>query len=310
MHPIRGRFQPPPPNPVSLFYRRKVALALLEALGGELKRTDFQKHLFLYTRDDPDPPYDFVPYQYGSYSFSAEADRTPMVRAGLLHDGEAWSKKTRTSYVGALRAPDLDRLRRHVRRHGALRGEALVRTVYAAYPYYATRSRIAGDLLSSQEMAAVEAARPAHQGGVLFTLGYEGRSVESYLDQLLRNGVTVLCDVRRNPVSRKYGFSKRTLRACVEKLGMRYVHTPELGIASGKRQAADSADDYARLFDEYAREVLPHRGEELEQIAALVGVGERVALTCFEACHGDCHRSRVADAVAALPGWGACVLHL
>ena len=42
-----------------------------------------------------------------------------------------------------------------------------------------------------------------------------GKCLETYLNQLLRAGVTLLCDVRRNPLSRKYGFSKSTLsHAC------------------------------------------------------------------------------------------------
>ena len=293
-----------------MFYRRKVVLALLEALGGELKRTDLQKHLFLYTREDPAPPYDFVPYQYGCYSFSAEADRAPMVRAGLLHDGDAWRKKTATSYVSALRRPDLDRLREHVQQHGALRGEALVREVYAAHPYYATRSRIAQDVLSDAELAAVEAARPARLGGALLTLGYEGRSVEGYLDLLLRNGVTVLCDVRRNPVSRKYGFSKRTLGALASKLGVRYAHVPELGIASEKRRSLDEPGVREALFAAYEQDTLPQQRDVLDRLTELVRDGERVALTCFEAHEGDCHRGCIARALAGREGWDAEVVHL
>lgn len=293
-----------------MFYRRKVVLALLEALGGELKRTDLQKHLFLYTQGLPAAPYDFVPYQYGCYSFSAEADRAPMVRAGLLHDGDLWKKKTATSYVAALRPPDLDQLRQHVEHHGALRGEKLVRTVYAAHPYYATRSQIAEDVLSGREMAAVEAARPAHETSALLTLGYEGRSVEGYLDLLLRNGVTVLCDVRRNPVSRKYGFSKSTLGALASKLGVRYAHIPELGIASEKRKSLGEPGARDALFAAYEQDVLPLQSAPLDRLASLVASGERVALTCFEAHEGDCHRGCVARALAGREEWDAEVVHL
>ncbi len=299
-----------PPDLDSLFYRRKIVLALLEALGGELRRTDFQKHLFLLTREDPAPPYDFVPYQYGCYSFSAEADRAPMIRTGLLHDGDGWSKKTVTSYGAKLKPEDLARLRRHVHEHGVLRGEALVRAVYTEHPYYATRSRIVDNVLSAAGRAAVAAARPAQRGGALLTLGYEGRSVEAYLDLLLRHDVGILCDVRRNPVSRKYGFSKGTLGTLASKLGVRYVHFPELGIASESRQGLDEPGARDALFMAYEKDVLPLRGAALDRLADLVASGERVALTCFEAHEGDCHRSRVAQALAARAGWDAEVVHL
>ncbi|WP_348602891.1 DUF488 family protein [Bartonella tribocorum] len=42
-----------------------------------------------------------------------------------------------------------------------------------------------------------------------FTIGYEGKSLENYLNCLLENNIKILCDVRKNPISRKYGFSKR-----------------------------------------------------------------------------------------------------
>ena len=293
-----------------MYYRRKVVLALLEALGGELTRTDLQKHMLLFTQTQKEPAYDFVPYQYGCYSFSLEADHAPMIRSGLLSAGEAWRKTTRTSYTGALHAEDRDRLCRHREKYGSLRGNELIRTVYLAHPYYATRSKIASDLLDDREQAVVEASRPPKGEPALLTVGYEGRSFEAYLNTILREGVTVLCDVRKNPISRKYGFSKRILKASVEKVGIRYVHIPELGIASGKRQALTSPEAYSTLFDEYERETLPERENELKRIEELVQNGERVALTCFEACPSDCHRSRVSDALAKLPQWNAPVYHV
>lgn len=293
-----------------MFYRRKIALALLEVLGGELNKTDFQKHLFLFTREQDAPAYDFVPYQYGCFSFGADADRAPMVRAGLLHDGNTWNKKTKTSYVYALKSEDQDRITQHVARYGHLRGRELVREVYTSHPYYAVRSKIVGDVLGKEELERVEAAYPAPHEPALFTIGYEGESLEAYLNKLLTYQVEVLCDVRKNPVSMKFGFSKQQLRGTVEKLGMEYVHVPELGIASGKRKALDSPEAYTRLFDQYERETLPARGDELARIHALVSEHERVALTCFEACHKDCHRSRVAEALQRLPQWSYPVIHI
>ena len=275
-----------------------------------MRRTDLQKHLFLFTQGVEAPPYDFVPYQYGCYSFSAEADRAPMVRAGLLHDTDGWEKKTATRYGDKLQPDDLERLRAHVQVYGTLRGEDLVRAVYTEYPYYATRSRIASDILSAEEMDAVEASRPERGDGALLSLGYEGKSVEAYFNLLLQNGVTVLCDVRRNPVSRKYGFSKSTLGGLAGKLGVRYIHVPELGIASEKRQCLDEPGAREALFTAYEQDVLPHQSEALGRLANLVEDGERVALTCFEAHVGDCHRSRVSKAIAEREGWNAPVEHL
>ena len=54
-------------------------------------------------------------------------------------------------------------------------------------------------------------------------------SYEAFFICLLRAGITLLCDVRRNPVSRKWGFSKRMLLAGCDRLGIEYRHLPDLG---------------------------------------------------------------------------------
>jgi len=64
-----------------------------------------------------------------------------------------------------------------------------------------------------------------------------GTVIGGYLNRLLMNGVTVLCDVRRNPLSRKYGFFKRNFVQEFEGIGIRYEHLPELGIATEQRRA-------------------------------------------------------------------------
>jgi len=52
----------------------------------------------------------------------------------------------------------------------------------------------------------------------LFTIGYEGISLEEYFNRLIKNDVKVLVDVRNNPLSMKFGFSKTQLKRFCEKL--------------------------------------------------------------------------------------------
>src|SRR3990172_4517804 len=101
-------------------------------------------------------------------------------------------------------------------------------------------------------MAAVSAARPTAGKPGVCTIGYEGRTFEGYLNILIRHGVTLLCDVRRNPLSRKYGFSKSTLARGCAGLGIRYEHLPELGIAAENRRRLTAPADYDALFAVYA----------------------------------------------------------
>ena len=46
---------------------------------------------------------------------------------------------------------------------------------------------------------------------VLYTIGYEGSSMATFLAALAEAGVTQLVDVRQAPVSRKPGFARRAL---------------------------------------------------------------------------------------------------
>jgi uncharacterized protein (DUF488 family) len=156
----------------------------------------------------------------------------------------------------------------------------------------------------------IAAARPAKAKPGLVTLGYEGRSLEAYLNLLLQNSVTLLCDVRRNPLSRKYGFSKSTLSKACEGVGIRYEHLPELGIASEERRELVTQADYDALFAMYERDSLPKQAAALAKIRGWVKAGERVALTCFELLPHQCHRHCVAEALAHGAGKDLVAVHL
>jgi uncharacterized protein (DUF488 family) len=122
--------------------------------------------------------------------------------------------------------------------------------------------------------------------------------------------VTLLCDVRRNPLSRKYGFSKSTLSKACEGVGIRYEHLPELGIDSEERRNLNTQADYDALFAEYERKSLPRQTQALATIREWVQGGERVALTCFERLPHQCHRHCVAKALAQLTGKDLVAVHL
>lgn len=133
--------------------------------------------------------------------------------------------------------------------------------------------------------------------GALFTIGYEGRTQAEYLALLTGAGVTLLADVRRNPLSRKKGFSKKALAEGCAAAGVRYEHLPELGIASEKRKGLATQADLDALFAAYEQDWLPTQGVALAKLRAWLDAGERVALTCFERAPGHCHRHCVAEAL-------------
>jgi hypothetical protein len=286
-----------------LFERQRLLLTLLDALEAPVGNTDFQKLLLFYAQEcEKAPSYEFVPYKFGGFSFTSYADKRKLTEAGLLtEDDQQWELTKAGRQMGREHGVLPLMVAQFCRRYATLRGPALIAEQYRKYPYYAARSEIVDKLsLEPEAQARIAAARPEKSEPGLCTIGYEGKSLENYLNQLLRAGVTLLCDVRRNPLSRKYGFAKSTLRKACEGVGIRYEHLPELGIASEDRRDLKAQADYDGLFATYERNDLPQQKAVLEKIGSWIEQGERVALTCYEAQPYQCHRHCVSEAVEYL----------
>lgn len=296
-----------------LFDRQRLLLTLLDALGDPVNNTDFQKLLFFYTQDcEKTPTYEFVPYKFGGFSFTSYADKRRLMAAELLVQSDLRWELTDLGRQAARKEAVLPLVAAaFCRRRAGLRGNALVAEQYRQHPYYAIRSEIVETVLPDAESRRrVAEAHPAKAMPGLVTIGYQGKSLERYLNQLLQAGVTLLCDVRRNPLSRKYGFSKSTLSNACEGVGIRYEHLPQLGIDSEKRRNLNTQADYDALFAEYERKSLPQQKEVLARIRDWTEAGERVALTCFELLPQQCHRHCVAEALAQGAGRHLAAVHL
>lgn len=284
-----------------MFYRRKIILALLELFDGKLEKIRLQKLLFLFSKRQAAPEYEFIPYKYGCFSFSAQADLVTMVNKGLLiddHDG--LTKNDTVKYFAALKEDDRKALAEIKNFYGAMNGTALMRHTYVNYPYFALNSVKAIEILTPDEMDKVKAARPVSEKMTLFTIGYEGISLEHYINKLIHNDVKVLVDVRKNPLSMKYGFSKSLLKKFCNSMGIEYVHMPEVGINSDQRQELKSQQDYDQLFRVYKKDNLEATKDVQSKILELLKVKKRIALTCFEANICQCHRKPLANSIVAL----------
>ncbi|TAL28733.1 MAG: DUF488 domain-containing protein [Alphaproteobacteria bacterium] len=293
---------------MSINYRQKTLIGLLSAFGGNLPSLDFQKYLFLYTHEfQKEPSFEFIPYKFGCFSFQSYADKRRLIEIGLLWEGDDWRLKNPSKQPSLFDEEQFDAF---YERYAQLKGDPLIQDIYRRYPYFAINSGIAKRLMNSQELKNIHEHRPQNSEPCFFTIGYEGSSFEGYLNRLIKNNIHTLVDVRRNPLSRKYGFSKKTLCDTVQKLGIDYVHIPALGIASDKRQELATQEDYERLFDEYEKQDLKQNQAALKQLLNLVIDRKRVAITCFEAHVCMCHRSRVAKALSALPEWDYNIQHI
>lgn len=294
-----------------MYYRRKILLALLEAFDNKLDKISLQKLLMLLCRQQQKPDFHFVPYKYGCYSFQATADLQTMAKykqVELQHND--WVKIDKEKYLPLLKGSDRQVVMYIKQMYGDKTGDELIRLTYLKYPQLAIKSIIAKDRLTSSEYRKIIEARPKSDKTILFTIGYEGISLEEYINKLIINDIKVLCDVRKNPLSMKFGFSKSQLQNACKGVGIDYCHIPQLGIESNKRQELNVQSDYDRLFVSYRNETLAHTQEYQEKILALLKDKKRIALTCFEADICQCHRKHLAEAIAILPSFAYELKHL
>lgn len=130
-------------------------------------------------------------------------------------------------------------------------------------------------------------------------VGYEGLSVEELTEQIAAWGVATLVDVRLNPLSRKPGFSKKSLSAHLASKNISYLHMPELGNPRDNRDGygapgSDAGNAARATFVE--RLALPGALGKLDELAALA-LTNHVAVLCFEQRETECHRHEVLSAV-------------
>ena len=131
----------------------------------------------------------------------------------------------------------------------------------------------------------------------IFTIGYEGATMEEFLSALRAAGVERVIDVRGLPLSRRPGFSKTPLSGALSKAGIEYIHLKALGTPSAGRTAARAGrqSDLERI---YAGQLeLP---EAMAQSARMLELAAEKpsALLCFERDPAHCHRTLLLNAVA------------
>lgn len=133
--------------------------------------------------------------------------------------------------------------------------------------------------------------------GRIYSVGYEGMTLDGLVDRLAGAQVSVLVDVRLNPISRKPGFSRRRLAEALRDAGIEYVHEKELGNPSGNRDSfrnGDGETGRARM-----RAILDNgAGTALDRVVELAS-GQRVAVLCVERDHHRCHRDVITEMAVA-----------
>lgn len=295
-----------------MYYRRKIILSVLQVFGGELEKIQLQKLLFLFTRFQKDKKsFDFVPYKFGCFSFQANADLSTLKKYGIVSESDKfWKKEDEINYLNELKNDDKKTINDFKIIYSNKSSDDLIKLTYKRYPYYSINSTVAEKYLSDEELKNLDNYRSFDDEIVLFTIGYEGITLETYLNKLIKNNIKVLCDVRKNALSMKYGFSKSQLKNACNGVGIEYIHIPEVGIDSEQRQELNTQIDYDSLFQIYKEKNLKESIDSQTKILNLLTNNKRIALTCFEADICQCHRKHLSEAITNLKDFKYKLEHL
>lgn len=272
-------------------------LGLLLLSGKDPTKTELVKWLFLLRKEtsiSKDPSfYDFLPYRYGPYSFTLAREIEELSRLGFINMTRMkinpWIREHAWREYSSLPIEYKASIESKVETFDRRTRTQLIEYVYSRYPWYAGRSE-----LNHKVPANHQVYPPVN---AVYTLGYEKESVESFFRKLMQEGIQCLIDVRNNPISRKFGFSRRGLENFSGKLNIRYCHFPDLGIPSRMRTSIKTERDYEILFKTYETEILPKSAEKRCEVNRIFE-NSRAVLVCYEKNETLCHRHRLAMAIA------------
>lgn len=136
----------------------------------------------------------------------------------------------------------------------------------------------------------------------VFTIGYEGINIDTFVSLLSEHGIETVVDIRELPLSRKPGFSKKALGNILNLSGYEYLHRIELGCPKPVRERYRDDGNWTR----YTEGFLAHLETQEDAIAEMADLvaSSNCALLCYEADYNFCHRSLVANAIRDYCGAG------
>ncbi|MDO8537404.1 MAG: DUF488 family protein [archaeon] len=266
-----------------IYKRQKLLLQIAQTLSDNniKSKTYLVKAIFLLKQrfGNEHIDYDFFPYKHGPFSNEIYQDFNLLKTLGLFDQENLYPTKEGKKLIEDNKRNNFvfDELKSIISNFNSRK--KLVDFVYHKYPEFTIRS---------EEKPKVN----IKENGI-FSIGYEGKTIDFFLNELIQNNISLLIDVRKNAFSMKKNFSKNHLIKCLKNSGINYLHFPELGIDSDKRKNLETVKDYQKLFEEY-KQNLEAKKQEITKIKEL-GQTQKIALMCFEADKNFCHRGILSD---------------
>lgn len=301
-----------------MYTRRKVLYNLIRELGNP-NNVVIQKAMFLLTRSyfDGTKLYDFFPHKRGCYSLRLSGDYHYLADNGFLYeDFDTEKYKVVDSYTNSmdffLDKNSQEIIRNFAKKISSMDEYELVKYSYEQYPFFAIRSEIVSELEIGEPFLSdinTEIERVKESEHALYTIGYEGRSIDNLISELISRNIYMLVDVRKNAYSMQHEFSGHFLKLAMEEAGISYIHCPEVGIRSDKRQELLPMGMQEELFAWYKDQVLPLSSAFVEKSYLWFKKGS-IAFMCYEKDPSDCHRSRLADYCLKIEPRFSKVIHI
>ncbi len=256
----------------------KGILFLLMNNKSKMSKLRLVKLMFLVSKRIP--LYYFVPYKYGPFSFQLYHDLSRLEKNGFVSIDDDSVHLVKTDL------PSVDHKTKNIVRMNSdrfsdLDDKNLLDYIYEKHPEYT---------IFSQYMKKMDYDR--NSSGIV-TIGYEGKTIDKFLYELIKNKIGIVADVRRNAYSMKFGFQRNKLESYLEKIGIDYIHMPELGIPSDSRKNLNTYEDYQALFIGYRKDI-ETKLDCLERIKS-ISQNKKVSLMCFEKDVKYCHRGVIAE---------------
>ena len=121
----------------------------------------------------------------------------------------------------------------------------------------------------------------------VYSIGYQGRNLSEFLDILEKNKIKILIDTRNSGLSRKPGFSRHVLRKKIEKKGIKFVATPEVGAPKDFRNYLKESGNINNFLKMYKNHII--KNNLFDKLGNQIN-GERTCIMCFERNPYECHR--------------------
>ncbi|MEO0377569.1 MAG: hypothetical protein AAF329_23800, partial [Cyanobacteria bacterium P01_A01_bin.17] len=185
-----------------MLHRQKALLAILQQVGGQASTLQMMKWAFLLSQETLSHGgktfYQFLPYNFGPYSFTLNRETDTLIRNGLVEkaDKKTWALtalgQKQSVNLPAQISQDIATVTQH---YGNLSGSDLIETVYAHYPWFTVNSDLPGKRREQRPTAAI----------AIYTAGYEGKTVDEFLNLLMISGPSPFGDAPRDIFAKKKG---------------------------------------------------------------------------------------------------------